>query len=376
MKKMINKKMIVLVVFLLTCLSILGNAEEQRTVSLDETIALAIKNSDTLSYMQTKLTKKGIDLIQAKEDIESEKNEIKELEKEIIYTKIKIKYDVVIAYMDMVLEMEKLKDYKKTLEESKERLSSLEKDFKIGKASKKDIEAMKQEIDGSISNIKKSTLIFENKKEVLGMIVGLDMKKEDDFEKDFSYKSIPKKFLENMREYAIEHDFELYKVEQKKKREQEKINEFVTKHEDKIVIPQEWIEGKNYGLKDVEDEGYTLIGLLLERDQAKKEEEKIKKDLEQKINNTYNQVQLLEISYLDGLEKIKKNKEAHEKAIKDNKIGKITKEELENIKKEVEKSERASFLNLVTYKKAVERLNLTTSGAVESLKNKFASDEL
>lgn len=449
-----NTIIAILILSTLTNQTLISYGAGLKVLTMDEAVMLALKNSPELIDNSAELVKKEIELKQANEairDIRKKEStvrfsllfniqfpeehglpkeidlqmkvptiqsDIRELKKKKEYLRLSVKTQTELIYMDTLLEMGNVEYLTKTLENNKKTLERIEKAYKLGQASKNDVDFLKKEVETTEKQLRTAIMNFENKKEKLSERIGLNIKTGYEFDKTFSFLSIERNNLQSIIDYAVAKDFDLYRatedrkvaeikvenlrgiytnrwgsmvgvIEQElKKNGQLDYEDFLRKYHKgldniadpwkgsykinllffTIKIPKEWFMKEYSGLRYFEDEKYALFVAVIDRDKAVKTEENTRKELIQKVKDSYNTLKTLEIAYLDSKAQIPELKKKYENALKKNKLGELSFGELESIKKEAEQGETTAFNNLIEYNKSLSTFNEVTSGFIDQLK--------
>lgn len=425
-----------------------------KTLTMQESVMLALKNSPELIENSAELVKKEIELKQAREAIRDIRrkestvrfsllfniefpeehglpkeidlqmkvptlqSDIRELTKKKEDIRLAVKTQTELIYMDVLLEMDNVEFLKKTYENNKKTLQRIDKAYKLGEASKKDVEFLEKEVGTSEKQLRTAIMNFENKKEKLSERIGLNVKTGYTFDKTFSFLSIERSELESIINYTVAHDFDLYRVMEDRKVAETKVEnlrgiytnrwgsmvgvieqelnkkgqldyeDFLRKYHKgldnianpwegsykinllffSIKIPKEWFMLEYSGLRYFEDEKYALFVSVIEKDKAIKTEENTRKELIQKVKDSYNTLKTLEIAYLDSKDQIEELKKKYEAAQRENKIGELSFSELESVKSEAEQGETTVFNNLIEYNKSLSTFNEVTCGLIDQYK--------
>lgn len=359
---------------------------------------------------------KEIELVMKVPKIE---NEILELNKKLDYETLNTQYKTENLYMDTVELMVSVSTNTTVLESLKKTFIRIETDYQKGIASKEDLDSLKSEVEKQTAKLQNEILRYNNSKKELGALIGVNVQTGYTFGKDFSKFFMNRSTLETIIDYSKQNDFELFKASQSRKIADRKLQElrniynnrwgqkvslleqelaksgeidyatFLEKYMKtldnieapwkgsysisfiffKIDIPKEWFQGELDGIRYFEDQKYALYIALTDRDKAIKEEEKTKNELVKKLEKTYLSVKEFEFAYNDSLKIASNAKQGYEKALIQNRLGKLTFGDLETIKNNAISCENSVLSNLIKYNKALSMFNFYSSGIVEKLKS-------
>ncbi|MDQ2085360.1 hypothetical protein RBH29_02765 [Herbivorax sp. ANBcel31] len=451
----------ILVLTIVLCLlPVRATSRTPNNLTLDEAVLLAIKNCSNIKDVETELILKEIELRQAREairDIRRKQSTVRfsllyniefpskhglpreislvmkvpEIENSIVVLNEKLKYEALntqfkaeSAYIETVELMESVSLSETLLENTKSTLERIQRDYRIGKASRDDYEYLKKEVETQTDNLRKEILRYDNAKKKLGEIVGIDVQTGYSFSKDFSFVSLERKDLQGIVSHSVDNDFDLFKASRNRKIAERELQELRNIYNDRwgskvsileselsknseinyrsflnkyhralnnierpwtgrrrirlgffsIRIPREWFQGEYDGIRYFEDEKYALFLSLIERDRARKAEADAEKQLVDMIEDTYLTVKELEIAYDESVKNAQDAKAQYERAKTQNRLGELSFQELESAKNNAIQSENAVFSSLLNYNKTISMFNLYASGAIDKFRSGVSFD--
>lgn len=342
-------------------------------------------------------------------------NELMELNKKLEFETLNSRFKAESTFFDTVELMNSVNLNTNILENDKKTVKRIKVDYKKGKASKKDYDTIIKETEKQKAKLQNEIMQFENSKKKLSDILGIDVSTGYSFSNE-----LPRIFLDRSRlsyatDFSISKDYELFKASQATKIANRKLQELRQIYNDRwgskvgiidkelsksgpldvnsfldkymtalanieepwlgsykisllfftISIPKEWFKGDLDGIRYFEDQKYALFLALLDREKAKTEEEKTKKELVKKLEDAYLALKAYESAYNLSLKISQSAKEAYNSAKIQNALGKLTFTELEGIKADAENAESSIFSSLIKYNKAYSAFRFYSSNAVE-----------
>ena len=134
-----------------------------------------------------------------------------------------------------------------------------------------------------------------------------------------------------------------------------------------IKIPKEWIKGEIDGVRYVEDEPYALYESAVDYQDALLEEKSVQKDLEDQLNDGFNNYISVRQTYTDLVASVEEKREEVEKATAQNLLGKLTYDELSDLQTEYEDTQMEMLTALSDYTSALVSYDKLSCGALTSL---------
>lgn len=426
-----------------------------RHITIDKARNMAMENSDGYQSASIDLVKKRIELRQAKEAIQDTRknesavrfsllfnikfpekhgmpkeielltkvpqieNEITILGKKKAYERLSSQTKAEQAFYDVLLAAHKEEYTDSRLGDYKNVLSKVEKQALMGTGKASDKDYIQANIDALKNQKERNATSFDNKKYALGRLIGADIKLGYTFQENISNLSISRRQLQEVIDYAVKNDFELFQAAQNRKlaenetetalgiyksryggyvsdvesyirsHEGKTINyeDFISKYETtlynidspwygdyviriiffKIRIPKEWFKGEYSGTRYMEDEKYALFTSLVERDKARKEEQRVKESLIDSIKNSYEMLKSSEASIREAEENIQKQQIYYEKQLNENRMGVLDFIDLESTRESLYSQQESLYELKVDYAKSLSSFNLDTSGYINKI---------
>lgn len=355
---------------------------------------------------------KEVDLVTKIPTITAEINEIK---KNIEYTKRKVEHDVKQAYLNVVSEIYNSELRKAVLEEETAALNMLKKRFMTGQAKMEQVAKKEEELETAKQALQKSIMNLENFKKKLSDLIGIDVTYGYSFDRSFITASVEREHLPGILEKSRERSYEVYYAASQKALSESKVETIrqiyrsafgskVSAIEAElnkpgrvdfkrlkpiydqalqniqapwdgfftipllffvIKIPKEWFMGEFTALRYFEDESDILIAALQQRESDIKAYEAAVKDHDSAVNDGYLTLKEMEMAFYTSVAQYEKSLEVYDKSLKMNRLGLMTFEELEAVKKEVRNNAFTAVGNLINYNKQIHSFNLLTSGAID-----------
>lgn len=357
---------------------------------------------------------KEIDLVTKIPKIQKE---IRVLKEKLKYKELEAKYKAEQAFLDVILWQKTMNSLKEQLIDGEKTLDKIKNQVKIGIGSKDDLEYLEKKVKNIEKSYRNAVQKYVASKEALNEIIGINVKTGYTFNDQLEGLNIERGYLKDIVDYARENDFSLYMIKQEtnlrrenvekirsiyKSRFGSKVKEleqqlqrkeidydvFYKKYKkaldniDKpwrkyyeirllffsIKIPYRWFQGEFDGLRYFEDEKYALFLSVIDRDKQIKEEEEAIKNFEQSVRDSFSTLKQMEVAYNSVTDSYEYEKNLYDKAILENKMGKITFAELEAAKDDLIKKQQTMLEMLIDYNKTISEFNLKTSGFAERFK--------
>lgn len=347
--------------------------------------------------------------LQIQSEINSVKHEMSVL-KYGIYEEVGNKFTEVYTLQETIAFYEQqLENNKTTLKRNRARLL-------VGEANASDIAAMEKSVSSLESKLAGKKRDFEKAKKKLGDQIGLDVTSGFLFQNPYMETSMKRSDLGKIQETALKNDQTYYEAKvstQLQKisldtnyslmknqygKKMDRLNPFIKtvkgggkvdgdalksqydamlKDIDSpwsgsirilfIKIPKEWFKGAISGVRYIEDEPYTLYTNILEYQEAVSEEESVKKDLLESVEDSYDNA----ITAKNAYETMKKETESLKADVDAgtllNKAGDLSYEELEALQATYEENQTALLESLSTYTQALYSLDGLSCGAVTDM---------
>ncbi len=134
-----------------------------------------------------------------------------------------------------------------------------------------------------------------------------------------------------------------------------------------IKIPREWLKGSLDGTRYIEDDPYTLYQNALDYQSARKDEEAARKELDQSVEDAFNNYISIRSSYEQSLKDLDKaEKDMKQYAVK-NRMGYMTLEEYEDEENSYEELQNSLFDTMKLYTTTLYSFDRLTCGAISAI---------
>lgn len=424
----------------------------ENNLTLQEVRTLAIENSQGVENTKIDLIKKQIELKQAKEAIaDTIKKEntirfsllfnIKFPEKhgmpkeiELLTSVPEIENDIVVlekkkqnemlqsqtaaeqAYYDVLLTQYKQRSIVSRLGELKEAEVQLDRQVKLGTGKKSDLEYIQDRISALEKERARNIVLEDEKITKLAGIIGKDHLLGYEITEEIQEVSFQRSQLEEMTNYALEHDFELFQKRQATMLAEKETNvilgiyknvypqymseieSYIKTHEDnqidyedfiarynttldnidspwygsyvinliffKIYIPKEWFKGEYSGTRYMEDEKYQLFLTLVDRDKAIQEEKQAEQALKETVKTAYTTLKTMEGSIKEMQENLVQSEIRYQQKLQQNQKGLVDFTELENARESLYQQQSVLYEAKIEYAKSLSAFNGQTAGFV------------
>ena len=424
----------------------------ENNLTLQEVRTLAIENSQGVENTKIDLIKKQIELKQAKEAIaDTIKKEntirfsllfnIKFPEKhgmpkeiELLTSVPEIENDIVVlekkkqnemlqsqtaaeqAYYDVLLTQYKQRSIVSRLGELKEAEVQLDRQVKLGTGKKSDLEYIQDRISALEKERARNIVLEDEKITKLAGIIGKDHLLGYEITEEIQEVSFQRSQLEEMTNYALEHDFELFQKRQATMLAEKETNvilgiyknvypqymseieSYIKTHEDsqidyeefiarynttldnidspwygsyvinliffKIYIPKEWFKGEYSGTRYMEDEKYQLFLTLVDRDKAIQEEKQAEQALKETVKTAYATLKTMEGSIKEMQENLVQSEIRYQQKLQQNQKGLVDFTELENARESLYQQQSVLYEAKIEYAKSLSAFNGQTAGFV------------
>ena len=424
----------------------------ENNLTLQEVRTLAIENSQGVENTKIDLIKKQIELKQAKEAIaDTIKKEntirfsllfnIKFPEKhgmpkeiELLTSVPEIENDIVVlekkkqnemlqsqtaaeqAYYDVLLTQYKQRSIVSRLGELKEAEVQLDRQVKLGTGKKSDLEYIQDRISALEKERARNIVLEDEKITKLAGIIGKNHLLGYEITEEIQEVSFQRSQLEEMTNYALEHDFELFQKRQARMLAEKETNvilgiyknvypqymseieSYIKTHEDsqidyedfiarynttldnidspwygsyvinliffKIYIPKEWFKGEYSGTRYMEDEKYQLFLTLVDRDKAIQEEKQAEQALKETVKTAYATLKTMEGSIKEMQENLVQSEIRYQQKLQQNQKGLVDFTELENARESLYQQQSVLYEAKIEYAKSLSAFNGQTAGFV------------
>lgn len=134
-----------------------------------------------------------------------------------------------------------------------------------------------------------------------------------------------------------------------------------------IKIPREWLKGDLDGTRYIEDDPYTLYQNSLDYVSARKDEEAAKKELDQQVEDAFNNYVSVKSSYEQYLKDVDKAGQDMKMYAVKNRMGNMTLEEYEDEEAAYEELQNSLFESMKLYTTTLYSLDKLTCGGVSAM---------
>lgn len=458
MKKYIAKKTIVIFMITAILFGIFQPAKPvyaaAKTISLAQSKKLALAGSDSYQNIKNKITLKEVSYKQAVKSIQLKiknkttfrwspllsfkfpeklnfedessmvykpaqiQTEIKQLKHDLqdevyaVYENTEQAFLKCYTYQEKVaFEEEQLEELEKTLAKNQARLI-------LGLATGSDVESIEKNLAAAEEKLAQDQKSFENAKEKLTDLIGLDVSTEYSFSNPYVTAEIPRTMLEDLILHTLDNDQSYYEAKMQTQlsllqltenysllkgqygsdigligsfvqqvKNGQKIDssafklsydEFLKKIDQPwngnwrilfIKIPKEWLKGQIDGVRYIEDEPYTLYENALEYQDVLAEQETLKKELETQVKDSFESMVTARTSYLKLEEQCKESETKLKKEQLLNSMGELSFEEYTDSQNQYESQQIEKLEALELYSSLLYSMDrLTCGGITEYLK--------
>ena len=325
-------------------------------------------------------------------------------------------------YVDLVMTQDKIAFHEQQLESLNEGVEHNQARLKMGEANKSDVERLQKKVD-SLNNTlaeEKRTLTADLKK--LSEMTGLDVTTGYTFEKPYVEAVIDRSSLPALITYTEDRDQTYYEacaqattsrlqlstnyglIQEKYGNDTNIISGYVNqalngqevsskgfKQDYKkflekidsywngkipiiwfwgipiIWIPREWLKGELDGIRYIQDDPYVLYQNVLDYMGVRKDEAAAKKELDQSVEDSFNQYVSVRAAYEQAQKDVKKmENDLKEYAVK-NRMGLMTLEEYQDAQDDYEELQNGMLDSMKLYTTTLYSFDRLTCGGVSSL---------
>lgn len=437
----------------LFCCSMISVSQgAERTLTLEEVRRLAIENSQGVQNAQMDLIKKEIELKQAKEAIaDTIKKEstirfsllfnikfpekhgmpkeielltsVPEIENDIVVLEEKKKSEMLKsqtaaeqAYYDVLLTQYKENSIVSRLEELEQARANLDRQVKLGKAPKSDLQYIEDSISALEKERARNIVLQEEKTTKLAALIGKEQLLGYTVAEEIAEASFQRNQLEEITNYALEHDFEVFQKRQASALAQKETDtvlgiyksaypkymsevegyikthdeidyqEFIARYNTtldnidspwygsyvinliffKIYIPKEWFKGEYSGTRYMEDEKYQLFLTLADRDKTAEEQKQAEQALKETVKTAYTTLKTTESSIQEMEQNLLQSEIRYQQKLQQNQKGLVDFTELEGARESLYQQQSALYETKIEYAKSLSTFNGQTAGFVNA----------
>lgn len=331
---------------------------------------------------------------------------------------------VTLQYVECYTLQEKLRFYQEQLQTLEDTKAKNEARLLIGQATQTDVDRITTDVEKLQTQVLGDMRSYETAKEKLTDLIGLDVRSGYTFMNPYSSAELKRENLEDILSYACERDQGYYEAQvntanallelntnNRLMRNQygtdmELINSFVQqvlngeevdqaafrlKYDQflKVIdqpwqgsfkilfirIPREWKKGEIDGVRYVEEEPYALYEAALNYQDLYKEEQSVKKDLEDQITDSFNNYIAVKTTYESLTTQVATAKEQLEKDTAKNLMGQFSYEELADEQTDYANLQIEELDALAEYTKVLTSYDRLTCGAVSVYLTSAADSE-
>lgn len=330
--------------------------------------------------------------------------------------KLASKEEVNRIYTDLIVASEYILFYEKRLETLEERLNRTKLEVKTGQASENDVEILEEKIKTIKSTLSSQKNRLTEAKKKLSELCGMDLTIGYRFEKEFVELDLNRSKLKGFIQNTLDKDAGYYETSMKAISEKisletnyglmenqygdkmgyiseyvknalageridskgfkQKYDEFLQAIDSPwqgnirilfLKIPKEWFKGEISGIRYVEDSSYSLYEASLSYQDALLEKTNQKKELEQTVEDEYQNLVSLKNAYYA----LRDTKKKQEKEIEKNailfRLGELTQEEYLSLLDEQEETQISALEALGEYSNSIYSFDRLTCGAITEL---------
>lgn len=339
-------------------------------------------------------------------EIDNLVHELKDLEYEITHTVNQQYFDVYYLQETTVFTQARLNDAQEQLKRNRAKLMT-------GDATQTDVDRAQSSVDTLTTDLSNQLREFESAKAALSDTVGIDVSVGYVFSNGFKTASIPRKDLEGLMKYTLDHDQAFYEVKaatstarlnvesyesfmrseygskmnyiqpfinaakqggnvdyaafQLKYREM--LNALDKPWSGKIWIlffrfTMEWFKGEIDGTRYIEDEMYAVYTACMEYGNAKREQDSAEKELRAQVQDTYESLITNWNTYLALQEAAAKAEDTLNRTLALNRIGKATYTEVADEQTAYQDAQMDALDALKAYNELLSEFDRLTCGAV------------
>lgn len=320
---------------------------------------------------------------------------------------------VILQYVECYTLQEKLQFYQEQLQTLEDMKTKNEARLLTGQATQTDVDRITADVEKLQTQLLGDMRSYETAKEKLTDLIGLDVRSSYTFMNPYSSAELKREDLEDILAYACERDQGYYEAQVNTSNallelntnnrlmkdqygtDMELINSFVQqvlngeevdqaafrlKYDEflkkidqpwqgsfKILfikIPKEWKKGEIDGVRYVEEEPYALYEAALNYQDLYKEEQAVRKDLEDQITDSFNNYISVKATYESLMKQVEAAGEQLKKDTAKNLMGQFSYEELADEQADYANLQMEELDALAEYTKVLASYDRLTCGAV------------
>lgn len=339
--------------------------------------------------------------------------EIETLRHEQSDLKFKVLAEVNKLYTEVYVLQEKITFTSQRLATAESELARNRQRLITGDATQADIEKMQSSVEAltsELSNLKRS---FEDKKQKLSEMIGLDVTSGYSFRSSLKVMSLPREKLDWVTQYTLDNDHSFYVAKAAastallnvnayeslmKNQYGSKMNyiqnfinmskqgldvdysAFQLKYKEMLTaldkpwagsirilffrFTKEWFKGEISGTRYIEDEMYAVYTACMEYSSAKKEKDSAEKELRQTVSDSYENLVTAYNAYQSALKLSDKAGQTLDKIIALNKLGKAEYSEVKDARDNYQEMQLEAVNALASYNDLLYEFDRLTCGAV------------
>ncbi len=318
-------------------------------------------------------------------------------------------------FVDICSYEEKITFYTARKEVMEETIGKLEARVKLGAAEQGELDKAQTKLSQIESKLANAMAKYETKKAKLGAMIGLDLSEGYTFENPFVSAEMGRSALTYITDYAIDRDEGLYEARNEealtllslrinyslmtgfygsnvnmisgyiiqvinggnlnKRAFKKDYDAFLKKVDDPwrgnykiwfIKFPKEWLKGSLDGVRYVEDDPYVLYQNAIDYQSARKDADNTQKDLEDTIEDGFNNYVEVRQAYMTAVQDLEKAKNDLIKGDVQYYMGEISADEYQELEDAVNNATTAESDALAQYSTTTYNLDRTTCGGVSA----------
>ncbi|MBO5279077.1 MAG: TolC family protein [Lachnospiraceae bacterium] len=327
-----------------------------------------------------------------------------------VYEKVSNLYtQIYTAQERLAFEQEQLQNMEKVLNKNRTRLL-------FGEASQNDIDTMEKSISTLTKKIASDMRAFETAKQELSDLIKLDVTTGYTFVSPYQDFQVTRSNLDSLVNYTLERSQTYYEAKMSTQMalisldtnynlmysqygsKMNRISNFIRQAKtgadldtdafkaayDNLLydvdspwqgkkrilfirIPREWFKGEIDGVRYVEDEPYALYTAALDYQEALKDQEDTRKELEKEVRDSFEALVTARNAYLSLEEQVKTSRENLDKAGYLNSLGEMTYEEYKSAEDEYSEYQMDALDSLDFYTQSLYSFDRLTCGGITSL---------
>ncbi len=319
-------------------------------------------------------------------------------------------------YVDIVVMQDSIAFNEKRRDELENTLAKNRIRLRAGEATESDIQTMERTLEALESKISNDSLTLEADKKKLSQAVGMDVSTGYRFVNPFVKAEISQSQMESLKDYTLERDQTYYEaclnattarmsVETnyslmsgqyggkmsyidsyvKQALAGEKVNStaFKKAYDEFLVavdkpwagsikiwfirITMEWLKGPLSGTRYVEDEPYALYEAAMEYLDAKAEQDNVREDIIQQVEDAYNNLVKVKNAYRSAVSEVERASRQLDKDQALNSLGELTYEEYKSSLDDYEDLQNEMYEALSLYSQTLYSFDRLTCGGVTEL---------